>query len=227
MLEELTNPIVLSDGEVEVIVDDIQAPAGEPAIDIAGDQALLAVIPGGSIAAPDSGNTAVQASDDNATILNLGEISGDLNGISSTGDNLRLLNIGTIQSNSRAVDISDGDGSFVLNTGDILGTGNQRNGTLYVDGTVDDLGLVNSGRIDAGEDNLGDAVSVQVGAADDPSNENINITNNGLLQGRGDGPDVFANGGRVAANGSSGLRFFNGSGEAESTVTGSVINRGT
>ncbi|EKV03060.1 hypothetical protein Lepto7375DRAFT_5335 [Leptolyngbya sp. PCC 7375] len=227
MLEELTNPIVLSDGEVEVIVDDIQAPAGEPAIDISGDQALLAVIPGGSIAAPDSGNTAVQASGDNATILNLGEIAGDLNGISSTGDSLRLLNIGTIQSNSRAVDISDGDGSFVLNTGDILGTGNQRNGTLYVDGTVDDLGLVNSGRIDAGEGNLGDAVSVQVGASDDPSNENINITNNGLLQGRGDGPDVFANGGRVAANGSSGLRFFNGSGEAEATVTGSVINRGT
>ncbi|MDV3350047.1 calcium-binding protein, partial [Leptothoe sp. LEGE 181152] len=54
-----------------------------------------------------------------------------------------------------------------------------------------------------------------------------NIVNSGLLQGRGDGPDVFANGGRVASNGSSGLRFFNGSGEAEATVTGSVVNRGT
>ncbi len=227
MTNELTNPITLSDGEIEVVLEGIQAPVGEPAVDISGNQTLLAVIPGGSITAPDPDNTAVQASGDNATILNIGEISGNLNGISSTGDNLRLLNIETIQSNSRAVDLSDGDGSFVLNTGTILGTGNQRNGTLYIDGTVDDLEFINSGLIDAGEGNLGDAVSVQVGAGDDLSNENINITNDGLLQGRGDGPDVFANGGRVAANGSSGLRFFNGSDEAEATVTGSVINQGT
>ncbi|MEM1254878.1 MAG: calcium-binding protein [Cyanobacteria bacterium P01_H01_bin.21] len=227
MTEQLSNPIVLSDGEIEVIFEDIQAPVGEPAIDIPGSETLLAVIPGGSITAPDLGNTAVQASGENVTVLNLGEISGDLNGISTTGDDLRLLNIGTIQSNSRAVDLSDGDGSFILNTGNIVGTGNQRNGTLYVDGTVDDLDLINSGTIDAGEGNLGDAVSVQVGATDDPGNENINITNNGLLQGRGDGPDVFANGGRVTANGSSGLRFFNGSGQPEATVSGSVVNRGT
>lgn len=227
MTNELTNPVVLSDDEIKVVDEDIQAPIGEPAVDIAGNQTLLAVTPDGSITAPDPDNTAVQASGDNATVLNVGEISGDLNGISSTGDNLRLINIGTIQSNSRAVDLSDGDGSFVLNTGAILGTGNQRNGTLYVDGTVDDLEFINDGLIDAGVGNLGDAVSVQVGSVDDFSNENINITNNGLLQGRGDGPDVFANGGRVAANGSSGLRFFNGSGQPEATVTGSVVNRGT
>ena len=227
MANELTNPIVLLDSDIEVVLEDIQAPVGQPAVDISGDQALLAVLPGGSIAAPDPGNTAVQASGDNVAVLNLGDISGDLNGISSTGNNLRLFNFGTIQSNSRAVDLSDGDGIFVLNTGDILGTGNQRNGTLYVDGTVDDLGLVNSGVIDAGEGNLGDAVSVQVGAAGDLSSDDINITNNGLFQGRGDGADVFANGGRVAANGSSGLRFFNGSGQPEATVTGSVTNRGT
>ena len=81
--------------------------------------------------------------------------------------------------------------------------------------------------IDAGENNLGDAVSVQVGAEGDPGNTNINIVNNGLLQGRGDGPDVFANGERVAANGSSGLRFFNGSGNPEATITGSIRNNGT
>ena len=227
MANELTTPIVIDNGEIEVFLDDIQAPAGQPAVDITGDQTLLAVLPNGSIAAPDLGNTAVQASGDNAIVLNLGEISGDLNGISSTGDNLRLLNLGTIQSNSRAVDLSDGDGIFVLTTGDILGTGDQRNGTLYVDGTVDDLGLDNRGTIDAGIGNLGDAVSVQVGAAGDLINEDINIVNTGLFQGRGDGSDVFANGGRVAANGSSGLRFFNGSGQPEATVTGSVTNQGT
>lgn len=229
MANELTNPIVLQDNDIEIILEDIQAPVGLPAVDIPGDQALLAVLPGASVIAPDLGNTAVQASGDNVSILNSGLIAGDLNGISSTGDNLRLLNLGTIQSNSRAVDLSDGDGITVLNTGNILGTGNQRNGTLYVDGTVDDLDFINSGSgvIDAGDGNLGDAVSVQVGAAGDFINEDINIVNNGLFQGRGDGPDVFANGGRVAANGSSGLRFFNGSGQPEATVTGSVTNRGT
>ncbi len=227
MANELTNSITLLDNDVEVVLEDLQASVGVPAVDISGNQALLAVLANGSLAASDPGNTAVQASGDNAVIFNLGSIAGDLNGVSSTGDNLRLLNLGTIQSSSRAVDLSDGDGIFILNTGNILGTGNQRNGTLYVDGTVDDLRLLNSGIIDAGEGNLGDAVSVQVGAVGDLSNENINITNNGLLQGRGDGPDVFANGSRVAANGSSGLRFFNGSGQPESIISGSVTNRGT
>ena len=225
---EITSPIVISDGETEFIGEDIQAPEGQPAVDIPGDQARLIVARGGSISAPDVGNTAVQASGENVAIFNQGSISGDLNGLSSTGNRFRLFNRGEIQSNSRAVDLSDGDGIVVLNSGSILGTDNQRNGTLYVDGTVDDLRLVNSrsGVIDAGVGNLGDAVSVQVGAAGDPSNENINIVNNGLLQGRGDGSEVFADGARVTANGSSGLRFFNGSGQPEATVTGSVINRG-
>ena len=226
MENQLIDPIVLLDNGIEIVLEDIQSPIGQPAIDIPGNQALLAILPDGSITAPDDGNTAVQISGDNVLAANLGFISGDFNGISSTGNDFRLLNFGTIQSNSRAVDLSDGDGIFVLNTGSILGTDNQRNGTLYVDGTVDDLRLLNSGSIDAGEDNLGDAVSVQVGAVGDLTSEDINIVNNGLFQGRGDGSDVF-NGGRVAANGSSGLRFFNGSGEPEATITGSVTNQGT
>ncbi|MGJ3247362.1 MAG: spondin domain-containing protein [Elainellaceae cyanobacterium] len=223
MSDRLTNPIVIS------VRGDIQAPEGQPAIDIPIDQTRLTVNSSGSISAPDPGNTAVQASGDDIDISNQGEISGDFNGISSTGDDLSLSNRGEIRSNSRAVDLSDGDGIEVQNSGSILGTGNQRNGTLYVDGTVDDLSVRNtrSGVIDAGEGNLGDAVSVQVGAAGDPSNDDITIENSGLFQGRGDGPEVFANGARVAANGSSGLRFFNGSDQPEATITGSVLNRGT
>ena len=226
---QLKAPIILKDRERVVIRKDVIAPLGRPAIDIVGDDAHLTVPRQGSISAPDDGNTAVVASGEDARIFNSGEISGALNGISSTGDDLRLNNSGAISSDSRAVDLSDGDGIRVWNFGDILGTGNQRNGTLYVDGTVDDLWLTNLNRgvIDAGEGNLGDAVSIQVGAAGDTSNEDINIVNNGLLQGRGDGFEVFAKGARVAANGSSGLRFFNGSGQSEATVTGSVINNGT
>ena len=177
----------------------------------------------------ESNNTAVEANGLASIVLNQGTIAGGVNGVSATGNRFRLFNRGTIASDSRAVDISDGDGSIVVNSGSILGTDDQRNGTLYVDGTVDNFRLLNqrSGVIDAGEGNLGDAVSVQVGAANDPTSERINIVNNGLFQGRGDGPEVFANGARVGANGSSGLRFFNGSGQPETAVSGSVINNGT
>ena len=224
---QLTDTLLLGDNETVLLGEDIVAPIGNPAVDIVGDNVLLSISPEGSIKANDNGNTVVLASGNNDQIINAGTIAGDFNGISASGDNFTLINTGQISSNSRAVDITDGDGSFVLNAGEILGTGNQRNGTLYVDGTVDDFRLFNAhnGVIDAGDGNLGDAISVQVGAADDPSNENINIVNTGLLQGRGDGLDVF-NGGRVTANGSSGLRFFNGSGTPEATVTGSVVNSG-
>lgn len=180
-------------------------------------------------AAIESNDTAVEANGLASIIFNQGTIAGGVNGVSATGNRFRLFNRGTIASDSRAVDISDGDGSIVINSGSIVGTDDQRNGTLYVDGTVDNFRLLNqrSGVIDAGDGNLGDAVSVQVGATDDPTSEGINIVNNGLFQGRGDGPEVFANGARVAPNGSSGLRFFNGSGQPETAVSGSVINNGT
>ncbi|WP_299403336.1 calcium-binding protein [Acaryochloris sp. IP29b_bin.148] len=176
----------------------------------------------------DSNQTAIEANGVASTVFNQGLIDGGVNGVSATGNRFRLLNRGTIESDSRAVDISDGDGSTVINSGSILGTDNQRNGTLYVDGTVDHFRLLNqrSGIIDAGKGNLGDAVSVQVGAAGDPTSERIHIVNHGLFQGRGDGSAVFADGTRVAANGSSGLRFFNGSGQPETSVSGSVINNG-
>lgn len=226
---QLTETLVLGNGDSEVLRDDLIAPVGNPAVEIVGNDARLTVARQGSISAPDEGNSAVEVTGSNARVNNLGVIAGALNGLTSTGDNLNLVNLGSIESDSRAVDLSDGDGIFVRNSGNIIGTGNQRNGTFYVDGTVDDLRVVNQRRgiIDAGTGNLGDGISVQVGATGDSSSENINIVNNGQIQGRGDGPDVFANGGRVGANGSSGLRFFNGSGNPEATLTGSVVNNGT
>lgn len=225
----LSESIELNDNETLSIQESVIAPIGTPAIDIPGDNVNLSTTDAGSIAAPDDGNTAILSSGDGVQISNFGSISGAFNGISSTGDGLNLTNFGLISSDSRAVDNSDGDGIRAQNFGTILGTGDQRNGTFYIDGTVDDLSLQNfqTGVIDAGEGNLGDAVSVQVGAEGDASNDDINITNAGLLQGRGDGPDVFADGARVAANGSSGLRFFNGSGLPEATVSGSITNSGT
>ncbi|MBE7380292.1 MAG: calcium-binding protein [Leptolyngbya sp. SIO1E4] len=226
---QLTETLVLGEGDRATIREDLIAPIGDPAVQVAGDEARLTVTRQGSLAAPDAGNSAVEVTGNDARVTNRGNIAGAFNGITSTGDDFRLRNLGQIESDSRVVDLSDGDGSVFQNFGSLLGTGNQRNGTLYVDGTVDDLSIDNSDRgiIDAGEGNLGDGISVQVGAAGDLANEGIDIVNSGLIQGRGDGPDVFADGARVAANGSSGLRFFNGSGTPEATVTGSVVNSGT
>ncbi|NER81467.1 MAG: hypothetical protein F6K42_18245, partial [Leptolyngbya sp. SIO1D8] len=202
---QLTETLVLDEGDRVIIREDLVAPIGDPAVQIAGDEARLTVSGQGSLSAPDAGNSAVEVVGNEAEVINRGSISGALNGITAIGDGLTVRNSGHIESDSRVVDLSDGDGSLFRNTGTLLGTGNQRNGTLYVDGTVDDLRVENtrSGVIDAGEGNLGDGISVQVGAAGDPSNEGINLVNTGLVQGRGDGPDVFADGARVAANGSS------------------------
>lgn len=226
---QLTESLILEAGDRAVIREALIAPIDEPAVAIAGDDARLVVTDSGSLSAPDAGNSAVDITGDDARVRNRGTIAGALNGVTSTGDDLRFTNTGRIESDSRAVDLSDGDDIVFRNAGEIIGTGNQRNGTLYVDGTVDELRLQNTsqGVIDAGAGNLGDGISVQVGAADDLVNEDIDIINNGLIQGRGDGAAVFADGSRVAANGSSGLRFFNGANAPEATVTGSVINNGT
>ena len=225
--QPLDESINIEDNETIIIPDEVVAPLGEPAITITGENGTLIVTDTGSISADDEGNTAVQSLGEEALIANLGDISGDFNGISSTGDELVLVNTGTIASNSRAVDLADGDDLLVFNAGDIIGTDDQRNGTLYVNGNVDEANIVNfgTGVIDAGEGNVGDGISVQVGiASEDALSEDIEINNFGRISGRGE-PE-FGPEGRLTANGSSGVRFFNGSGEAEATVTGVVNNLG-
>ena len=164
------------------------------------------------------------------TLINArgGVVSGTQNGVyfgDADHNGGRFSNNGKVTSDSRAVNL-DGDNLSFRNNGDVLGTGNQRNGTVYIDGTGDDISIDNRGTIDAGKGNLGDGVAVQVGASsEDATNENIDIVNQGDIQGRGQAE--FAEGVRVASNGSSGVRFFNGSGEPEATVTGSIENYGS
>ena len=70
-------------------------------------------------------------------------------------------NTGDITSDSRALNI-DGTGLEVNNSGNILGTGNQRNGTVYADGTADDFSFNNQsgGVVDAGAGNTGSGLSL-------------------------------------------------------------------
>ncbi len=144
-----------------------------------------------------------------------GVISGLQNGlyIGNAEHDLTIANAGTIASGSRAVNL-DGDNIAFVNDGEVLGTGDQRNGTVYIDGTGDDIAIFNgeAGVIDAGEGNSGSGISVQVGAAGDAVTENIDIVNDGLIQGRG------------TDNVPAGVRLFVGAGLAEATFIGSILN---
>ena len=222
--EQLENSIVIEDGQTVIVGNSIIAPVGQPAIDVLDNNAQLIVTPTGEIAAPDEGNTAVQSVGNNFRVVNSGAISGALNGIDSDGNDFNLDNQGTITSDSRAVQIDDGDGINLTNTGLILGTGNQRNGTLYIDGSVDNANINNFNLIDAGESNTGDGFSTQVGiSSEDALTQNINIVNDGSILGRGQA-EFSPEEGRLTANGSSGVRFFNGSDAPVATLTGSLTN---
>ncbi|MDM3871337.1 CHRD domain-containing protein [Porticoccus sp. W117] len=153
------------------------------------------------------------------TLTNSGTISGVNNGLyfgtgDHTGSNVQNSFEGVITSDSRAVNL-DGDNLTFINDGMVLGTGDQRNGTVYLDGTADNISIGNMGTIDAGEGNSGSGISTQVGSAsEDATSEDISIDNLGGIQGRGDGE----------AN--AGVRFFNGSGEDEASLSTTITNGG-
>ncbi len=106
------------------------------------------------------------------------------------------------------------------NTGRIVGTGNQRNGTVYADGTANNFTIANaaSGVIDAGTGNQGSGISLQLGVADGDT-RNVTVANAGTVTGRGEA---------LASGETAGLRFFNGAGAGTTaTVIGTVENSGT
>ena len=125
--------------------------------------------------------TAVEISGE-ATVNNAGEIAGGVNGVdfAETGTGT-LNNAGVVSSDSRVVQIN-GDDVVVNNEGAIVGTDDQRNGTVYSNRTADDFTINNNGLIDAGEGNEGAGVSTELVA----EGTTFDINNNGLIQGRGD-----------------------------------------
>ena len=123
---------------------------------------------------------------------------------------------GTISSDSRAFNL-DGTGLTVNNAGEIIGTGNQRNGTFYADATADNYTLNNlaGGVIDAGLGNQGSGVSLQSGDVDGDT-VTFSITNDGTIAGRGEA---------LASGATAGLRVF--AGATNVTVNGDITNTGT
>lgn len=155
---------------------------------------------------------------------NSGTISGVQNGLyfgnptpAGGGDFSEAIvnNSGIISSGSRALNI-DGNGLTVNNSGQILGTGAQRNGTVYADGTANNFTLNNSGVVDAGV--AGSAVSLQLGTTDGDV-RSFTIVNDGTFAGRGEAQ---------ASGASAGLRLFNGAGAGTTvTATEDIVNNGT
>ncbi|MGF1551933.1 MAG: hypothetical protein ACFBWO_05435 [Paracoccaceae bacterium] len=191
-----------------------EATGATPAVDIDGDHGLLAVFAPGVLAAEETG---VDVAGDDATVANDGLIAGGLNGVRFLGEDGRLENLGRIESDSRAVEIIGTD-TEVVNLGDILGTGDQRNGTVYANATAEGIVLENreGGRIDAGFRNDGAGVSFEIGdeAGDTVSAE---IVNQGAIAGRGDAPLGENTRG-------DGLRLFAGAPDAE--IRGTILNGG-
>ena len=147
-------------------------------------------------------------------IINGGEIFGPFNGI-YIGDSDHELTIvnqedGRIASDSRAVNIG-GDGVTLINHGLIEGTGDSRNGVVYVDDEANLVQIENTetGVVDAGEGNDGHAISVELAELSEGQ-----IHNAGLLVGRGE---------------SAGIRLFSNPATAPdgSTFAGQILSEGT
>ncbi|MEO9518255.1 MAG: CHRD domain-containing protein [Paracoccaceae bacterium] len=154
-----------------------------------------------------------------------GTIEGVRNGlyIGEGEHDLDVLNFGTIQSGSRAVNI-DGTGVDLINGGDILGTGDQRNGTVYADGTADDFSVSNlaNGTIDSGEGNQGSGFGAEIGSAADGANT-FTLNNDGVIQGRGDaaaGTSLAGDGVRIGNVGNLGTT------DATITNSGQILSEG-
>ncbi len=219
----------LVDGEPVLTIDDDRVSfrnsgtaetTGDTAtIDVQGDRAYIDNRRHGEILAED---TAIEVSGRDAEIRNKGLIDGGINGVNfanggeSSG---RLTNHGTIQSDSRAVNIG-GEDISVRNFGDILGTGDQRNGTIYSDATAEDYSILNGsrGRVDAGEGNDGAGIALQTG---DHVGDAVRaqVTNFGEIAGRG---QAAANVGQAG----DGIRVFSGVDGGGTTFRGNIYNAG-
>ncbi len=210
----------IDDDDVRFVNEGTAATTGDTAtVRVSGEDAEIFNATSGSITAEGTGVEVT--SEGSAEILNRGAISGDVNGVNfanggeSSGS---LRNFGTVSSDSRAVNIGGND-TRVSNFGTIEGTGDQRNGTIYSDGTADNFDIVNqsSGIVDAGEGNDGAGVALQTGDIENDVVE-ARFVNRGDVAGRG---QAAADGGTAG----DGVRVF--AGADTPTYQGDIVNSGT
>ena len=191
----------------------IDIPAGADGVVISNGE-------GGNITAPL--NAIVTQAD--TTVINTGNIAGGFNAINFVNGlgsgSVTNLSTGVISSDSRAINI--GGAVAVENAGQIIGTGDQRNGTVYSDSAANNFSVNNSGVIDAGAGNQGAGFSAELSE----TGTNFSITNSGTLVGRG-------NAGAGATTAGDGIRLertrVGGALDATTTglFTGDITNSGT
>ena len=181
-------------------------------------QAQVTVIPSGQTVTGDPDAIEVIGQ---GIVFNLGTIDGVFNGIEfvngmSSGA-VRNAPTGRILSDSRALNI----GGFVTisNQGEILGTGDQRNGTVYSDSVATGYRLLNDGVIDAGQGNQGSGVAFEIG-----TNTQANVLNTGRIQGRTNTPALPGNVG-LSGDGFRLNNFTPANGEVRS-YNGFILNSG-
>ena len=167
-------------------------------------------------------DTAIEVDARQARINNAGLIDGGRNGIdfANGGESSgTFFNYGTVNSASRAVNIG-GERVTIQNYGDIVGTGDQRNGTIYADGSADRYKIVNrsDATIDAGEGNQGAGISLQTGE-EQGDVRRASVFNYGRIEGRGGAEDSSALAG-------DGIRIFSGAEEGGTTFRGDIVNHG-
>ncbi|MGP1387326.1 MAG: beta strand repeat-containing protein [Thainema sp.] len=156
----------------------------------------------------------------NGTIFNgrRGEISGGRTGIDVGNGGTAIatiVNEGLIEGTSRAVNLG-GNFNTLINSGTILTTDDPRNGTVYGDVTALNIEIENSGLIDVGHGNNGDAIALELGAV-----VNGSILNTGLVQGRGTPvPDTNT------ASSAIRLYWVESAGAPVSQFNGDIINHG-
>ncbi|MEL6520272.1 MAG: hypothetical protein AAFQ66_04870 [Pseudomonadota bacterium] len=151
-------------------------------------------------------------------LINEGRIEGETDGLyfGNAEHDANVLNLGRITSDSRAVNI-DGSGVSLVNAGRIVGSDDQRNGTVYADDVADDYQIVNQARalIDAGRGNNGSGISLQTGEVDGDT-VTASVLNDGTVRGRGD-----ASAGNTVGDG---VRLF--SSVQDVTFEGNIVNNG-
>ena len=163
------------------------------------------------------------------TVNNAGNIFGGFNAVEFVNGlgsgSLTNFASGVISSDSRAVNL--GGPAVLTNFGQILGTGNQRNGTVYSDSVANNFSVSNlfGGVIDAGQGNQGSGLALEI------AQTTASIFNAGLIQGRTNAPGVSSGSGASGdglrlANftplGNEEVRFFNG--DITNALTGVIAS---
>ena len=181
-------------------------------------QAQVTVVPSGQTVSGDPDAIEVVGE---GLIFNLGTIDGTFNGIEFVNGMsfgaVRNAPSGQILSDSRALNI--GGPITLSNQGQILGTGDQRNGTVYSDSVATGFRVLNAGVIDAGQGNQGSGVAFEIG-----TNTQANVLNTGLIQGRTNTPGLPGNVG-LSGDGFRLNNFTPANGEVR-TYNGFVLNSG-